>query len=198
MATNTILNNSVLATKIGVDKHLLRLFKQRQREALREAEAIKKRFFKKPIKVLGVSGSMRHAGDCPQEDSTTEWLLKKCLDEAKKLGAETKLLILRNYDIRPCKGCYSTTNTQCHFKCTCYPPGDEGDDMTNKLYDIIIWADVIIFATPVHSFAMSSLMKLFIDRLISMDGSLAPALPNDAKNKAINIKHTQYIQYTAS
>jgi len=187
-----------LIKKIEADSKLLALFKKRQAEALEEANKIKKHFFEKKIRVLGVSGSMRSSDDCPQEDSTTEWLLGKCLDEAKKLGAETRMLRLRDYDIRPCKGCYSTTNTQCHYKCTCYPEGEYGDDMTNKIYDLISWADVIVFATPVHNFKISSLMSLFLDRLISMDGSLSPADPYNVKDKEINTKHTKFIELTAN
>jgi multimeric flavodoxin WrbA len=181
-----------------LDPNLKKLFAKRQAEAMAEAEAIKKRFFEKGIRVLGVSGSNRSRFDFAQEDSTTEWLLGKSLDEAKKMGAETKMLKLREYDIKPCKACYSTTNTQCHFKCSCYPAGKLGDDMTNKLYDMCTWADAIIFATPVNNFKMSSLMALFIDRLISMDGSLKPADEKDPKNAEINKLHTKYIEETAT
>lgn len=169
------------------------LFSARQKEASLQAAAFKRRFFKPGIRVLGVSGSARDRHDMSQEDSTTEWLLGKCLDEAKKLGAETELVQLRKYDIRPCKACYSTTNTQCHFPCSCYPKGEAGDDMTNKLYDMVLRADVIILATPVNNFKISSYMALFADRLISMDGSLSPADPNDAKNRALNIAHTKFV-----
>ena len=70
--------------------------------------------------------------------------------------------------------------------------------MTNKLYDLCLLADVIVFATPIHNFKISSIMSLFIDRLISMDGSLKPANPNDVKNKELNIKHTKFIALTAN
>lgn len=180
--------------KQKVGKKWQKVFAARQAEARAEAEALKKRFFERSIRVLGVSASMRDANDMAQQNSTTEWLLNKSLDEAKKLGAETKLLPLRKYEIRPCKACYSTSNAQCHFKCSCYPEGEKGDDMTNKIYDQCSWADVVLFATPVNNFKISSLMALFIDRLISMDGSLKPADPADSKNKELNIAHTEFIE----
>ncbi|MEK6807939.1 MAG: flavodoxin family protein [Nanoarchaeota archaeon] len=192
------MDDSELIKLTGADKQLLGLFKQRRKEAEKEAEAFKKHFFEKEIRVLGISGSKRDLDDCPQESSTTEWLLDKCLDEAQKLGAKTKKMRLQDYNIQPCKGCYSTTNTQCHFKCTCYPEGKFGDDMTNKLYDMCMWADVIVWATPIHNFKISSLMGLFLDRLISMDGSLKPADPHRAKDKDLNKKHTKFIQLTAN
>ena len=168
-------------------------FAQIRADALKENEELKKHFFSPGIRVLGVSGSARDHLDMAQEDSNSEWLLGQCLDEAKKLGAETKLLPLRKYDIRPCKACYSTTNAQCHFKCTCYPEGKDGDDMTNKLYDLLTWADVLVFATPVNNFKVSSYMALFMDRMISMDGSLYPADQQDPKNADLNRAHTEYI-----
>src|SRR3989338_4335791 len=119
------------------------------------------------------NASMRTTNDSAAENSKTEWLLQQALNKAKSLGASTELIKLKDYKIMPCKGCYSTTNTQCHFLCSCYQRGEFGDDMTNKLYQKILDADGIIFATPVHNFKISSLMALFLDRLISMDGSLS-------------------------
>lgn len=192
------MNDKELMRKIPCTKKELEMFKRVQKEAFKEATEYKKRFFENKIRVLGISGSMRQKDDCPKEESTSEWLLEKCLDEVKKLGAETKIVKLREYSIESCKGCYSTTNAHCHFPCSCYPPGKYGDDMTNKIYDLCLWADVIVFATPIHNFKISSMMSLFIDRLISMDGSLKPANPNDVKNKELNIKHTKFIELTAN
>ncbi|HBB04643.1 TPA: hypothetical protein DCZ39_07270 [Patescibacteria group bacterium] len=77
---------------------------------------------------------------------------------------------LKKYDIKHCRACYSTANTQCHFYCSCYPKDTpRGDDMSNILYDKILEADAIIFATPVNNFKISTLMAAFIDRCISLD-----------------------------
>ncbi|MFA6429410.1 MAG: flavodoxin family protein [Patescibacteria group bacterium] len=165
-----------------------------QAHAMQEAAEMRERLSEPGLRVLGVSGSARDRLDMAQEDSSSEWLLMKCLDEMKMQSAETKLLKLRALDIRPCKSCYSTTNVQCHFKCSCYPEGERGDDMTNKVYDLMTWADAVIFATPVNNFKMSSHMALFIDRLISMDGSLMPADPKDPKNVELNKQHTAWIE----
>jgi len=173
-------------------------FKFIRKETMKEATALRKNFFKKGIRVLGVSGSARDEFDMAQGKSNSEWLLEKCLYEAKLQGAETKILPLRKYDVRYCKACYSTTNTQCHYKCSCYPAGKSGDDMTNKFYDLIGWADVIVFATPVNNFKISSLMSLFIDRMISLDGSLMPADVKDSKNKNLNLVHAQFVESNAT
>jgi multimeric flavodoxin WrbA len=69
--------------------------------------------------------------------------------------------------------------------------------MTNILYQKIIDADAIIFATPVNNFKVSSFMSLFIDRCISLDGSLSPADKDNPKNKALNIKHTKFVELSS-
>jgi multimeric flavodoxin WrbA len=133
-----------------------------------------------------------------QEESSSEELLKVCLEHGKKLGAETALIKLRKFRIEHCRACYSTTNTQCHFYCSCYPKGTpRADDMSNILYDKILEADCLIFATPVNNFNVSTPMKAFIDRCISLDGSLKPADPKVPKDRELNIKHMKFVELTA-
>lgn len=182
---------------LKVDQKTLYRFKEIQKETIKESEQ-REQSKNKKIKVLGISGSARDLNDMAQEKSNSETLLEKCLDYCKELGAETKIISLRKYNIQHCKACYSTVNTQCHFYCSCYPKGTErGDDMTNILYDKILSADAIIFATPVNNFKISALMATFIDRCISLDGSLMPANPKSPKDKELNIKHTKFIELTA-
>ena len=184
---------------IPCTKRELEMFKLVQKKTLVEAALYKRKFFKKSLNILGISGSRRAESDCPKGNSVSEWLLERCLNHAKKLGANVKIAKLRDYVIMPCKGCYSTTNNQCHFYCSCYPKGTkDSDDMTDILYDQVLWADAIIFATPINSFKISSLLSLWIDRAISLDGSLAPANPFDAKNRELNTKHTKFIGLTAN
>jgi multimeric flavodoxin WrbA len=183
---------------LDVDEATLSRFKQIQKETILQA----KKLFAKPkgkLNIIGVSGSARDEFNYAQEKSNSETLLEEALNECKKLGAKTELIKLRNYSIKPCKACYSTTNTQCHYPCSCYPRGTiEGDDMSNILYDKVIVADAIIFATPVNNFKVSSFMSLFMDRLISLDGSLSPANPKNPKDKELNIKHTKFVELTAN
>jgi multimeric flavodoxin WrbA len=180
---------------LDVDSATLKMFKKVQADAIKEAKSMASDK-KGKIKVLGISGSARDEFDMAQEASNSEELLKTCLEKCKKLGAETELIPLRKYDIKHCKACYSTANTQCHFPCSCYPKGPQGDDMTNVLYDKLVSADVIVFATPVNNFKISTLMAAFIDRCISMDGSLSPADPKNTKDKKLNIKHMKFVELT--
>ncbi len=191
------LDDKKLIKILGTDNKTLNRFKQIQKETIEEAKRLSADKDKK-IKVLGISGSARSKEDMAQEDSNSEMLLVACLEHCKKIGADFELIKLRDYKIGHCKACYSTTNTQCHFYCSCYPKGTPaGDDMSNILYDKILGADVIIFATPVNNFKVSSLMALFLDRCISLDGSLKPANPKFSKDRDLNIKHTKFVELSS-
>lgn len=186
-----------LMKMLQVDSKTLARFKKIQQDTIKEAKKLSQRKNKK-MKVIGISGSARDLLGMAQEKSNSETLLEKCLKDCESMGAATELISLRKYLIKNCRACYSTVNTQCHFYCSCYPKNTpEGDDMTNILYDKILGADAIIFATPVNNFKISSLMALFIDRCISLDGSLQPADPKAPKNKILNAKHLEYIKLTA-
>lgn len=192
------ISDKELMKSLHVDSKILERFKQIQRDTIKEAKLMDERKKKGKIKVLGISGSARSVNDMAQEKSNSETLLAECLKHCKSLGAETELIKLKDYKIEHCKACYSTVNTHCHFYCSCYPKGTSmGDDMTNILYDKIIEADAIIFATPVNNFGISTLMKIFIDRCISLDGSLQPANEKSPKDKELNIKHMKFIELTA-
>jgi multimeric flavodoxin WrbA len=182
---------------LKIDQKTLDRFKEIQKQTIEEVKQREQKRNEK-IKVLGISGSARSLYDTSQEDSNSEALLKKCLDYCKELGADIDIVPLRELDIKHCRSCYSTVNTQCHFYCSCYPKGTpKGDDMTNMLYDKILSADAIIFATPVNNFKISSLLSTFIDRCISLDGSLSPANPESPKDKELNIKHMKFIELMA-
>ncbi len=77
------------------------------------------------IKVLGISSSKRARQGCAKEDPVSLWYLKIALGAARKAGAETKLIDLRDLKIGACNECYSTNPAQCRFnesvnQCDCY------------------------------------------------------------------------------
>lgn len=188
--------DSELKGILGIDDVILARFKEIREAAIREAEVLALKTG--PFRAIGVSGSARSEFDMAAENSHSEFLLTAALDELTARGVITELVPLRDYRIEPCKCCYSTTNAHCHFYCSCYPKGSPtGDDMSNILYDKVLDADIIVFATPVNNFKISSRMALFIDRCISLDGSLAPADPAAAKDRELNIKHSKFIQMMA-
>ena len=102
---------------LAIDAATLKKFKDIQQSTIQEASTYSKK--NKVITAIGISGSARDQFDMASEDSNSEFLLKECLQKLNELGAQTELLPLRKYNIKPCKACYSTTNTQCHFYCSC-------------------------------------------------------------------------------
>lgn len=186
-------NDEFLKNFLEIYDKTLQRFKEIQKNTIKEAKMMGKR--SSQLKAIGISGSARDEFDMAGENSNSEFLLAQALGELKNQKVETELIQLRKFNIKPCKACYSTTNAQCHFYCSCYPKGTAiSDDMSNVLYDKILSADIIIFATPVNNFKISSMMALFLDRCISLDGSLQPADPKATKNKELNIKHTKFIE----
>ncbi len=183
--------------EISIDKKTLEKFLLVQKETKKEAKELFKK--KNKIKVLGISSSARDEFDMAGQNSNSEFLLKKALEFFSGKKIENEIIELRKYDIKPCKACYSTTNCQCHFPCSCYPKGSkQGDDMSSFLYDKILEADIIIFATPVNNFKMSSLLSLFIDRMIALDGSLSPADESARKDVSLNKKHSEFVKSFAN
>ncbi len=103
------------------------------------------------IKVLGVNASPRRYGG-------TAKLLHIALEAARREGAETELVHLYDYEIRPCLGCLSDVQEACRPPCVI-------DDGMRTLYDKVLEADGIIIATPVYWYGPSGHLKNFLDRL---------------------------------
>jgi multimeric flavodoxin WrbA len=119
------------------------------------------------MKVIGICGSPRNGN--------TEFMLRTVLDSAKKAGAETELILLREKDIHTCDGCDSCygTGKGCHIQ----------DDM-QEIYKKIIGADTIVLASPNYFDNVSGIMKNFIDRTNAY--CLPPAFNKfEGKNAAI-------------
>lgn len=104
----------------------------------------------KPL-ILGINGS-------PKKNGYVSKMLAQVLVQAKKRGAEIKAINLADYKILPHTG---ILDEKIYLEKT-------KDDMA-KLQKIVLEADGIVFATPTHWFNVSSLMKLFLDRLTSLE-----------------------------
>ena len=100
-------------------------------------------------KILGIMGSPRKGGN-------TDVLVSEMLKGAKKEGAKTNKIYLKNKIIRECNGCHV---------CWEGKPCNKKDDM-NKLYSKIAESDCIIFGTPVYWYGPTALIKAMIDRFV--------------------------------
>jgi multimeric flavodoxin WrbA len=103
------------------------------------------------IKILAFNGSPRG------KQSNTDLIVQPFLDGARKAGAETKTIYLRELESKPCQGCYT---------CWTKTPGVcvHKDDI--PLLVKMRPADIIVYATPLYIFTVSGIMKDFMDRQI--------------------------------
>lgn len=105
--------------------------------------------------IIGINGG--------KKDGRTSGYLKQCLKEAERVGAKTKLIELFDFTILPITR--SASNPELDT-----PDKIKSDDM-NLLLEEVKNADGIVFATPVHWFAPSSEMKIFLDRLTPLENA---------------------------
>jgi hypothetical protein len=100
-----------------------------------------------PTTVLGIAAS-------PRGDGNTDLLLREALRGAAEAGASTELYAIRGHRIVPCSAC-----DRCRTTGRCAV----NDDMT-EVYDRLLAADRLVFASPIFFVAVSSHAKLLIDR----------------------------------
>ena len=111
-------------------------------------------------RILGIVGSPRPGGN-------TEFLMDRLLAAAQAEGAETAIYALAGKTIAPCIDCRGCVDH--HPYCT------QSDDM-QPLYDHMLWADAIVFGTPVYMGTISAQLKAVFDRarpLWLMDNALS-------------------------
>jgi multimeric flavodoxin WrbA len=99
------------------------------------------------MKVLGIMGS-------PRRRSNTEILLDKALEGAREAGAEVEKVLVSKLKISPCLEIYACRKDgNCAIK----------DDM-QLLYEKLLEAEHIIFASPIFFYGITSQAKAIIDR----------------------------------
>jgi nitrite reductase/ring-hydroxylating ferredoxin subunit/multimeric flavodoxin WrbA len=115
------------------------------------------------LNVLGISTTQMN--DAIPRPSTSEDALIKSLAFAKeKYSAETRLIRLRNLEFRHCEGYYSRHQNACTWPCSISEMNP--DDGMNEVYrKMILWADVLILATPIRWGNASSLYFKMAERL---------------------------------
>jgi multimeric flavodoxin WrbA len=122
------------------------------------------------MKVLGIMGS-------PRIKSNTDLLLDEALKGAQSQGAEIEKLIVDRLDIAPCiedYGCSDDGN------CTIR------DDM-DGIYPKLLGADVVIVASPMFFYGVTSQIKALIDRCQALWARryiLKQNLPNSGRKGA--------------
>ncbi len=99
------------------------------------------------VKIIGIVGSPRIKGN-------TTFLVKKALESAENLGAETELIHLGKMDISPCTACNICKETgECSIK-------DEMVPLLEKISDV----QGLIIGSPVYFGNVTAQTKIFMDR----------------------------------
>jgi multimeric flavodoxin WrbA len=99
------------------------------------------------MKVLGIMGS-------PRRQSNTEILLDRALEGVRGAGAEVEKVLVSKLKVSPCLEIYACRKDgNCSIK----------DDM-QLLYDKLLEADHIIFASPIFFYGITSQAKAVVDR----------------------------------
>ena len=93
----------------------------------------------------------------PRAVSNTAELCRPFIAELEAKGAEVKYVTLDDKDIKPCRACYACQNVQDGYGCVIR------DDM-HTIADDIVWADCIVFATPIFTWYCTAPMKAVLDR----------------------------------
>ena len=105
------------------------------------------------MKILVINAAPR------MERGNTQMMLNPFLVGARHEGAEIDIALLARKKITPCTGC---------FTCYAKTPGTciHSDDMP-ALIERIRSANMMVLATPIYLDGMTSLAKIFIDRLVT-------------------------------
>src|SRR3990170_2343418 len=100
------------------------------------------------VKVLGISGSGRHA--------STEWAVKLALATAESLGyVDTEFVSLANHKLVPCNGCMKCFGWQHPADAPsphCYEHEDDTDVLLTKMGE----ADGILLGSPIYVVGVTS------------------------------------------
>jgi len=91
----------------------------------------------------------------PRLHGNTAELCKPFMEELKANGADVRYVTLADKDIKPCKGCYTCQEISGEYGCC------QKDDMP---VEDILWADLIVLATPIYAWYCAAPMKNVLDR----------------------------------
>ena len=106
------------------------------------------------MKILALNASPR--GD---DLSKTHLMLNSLIEGMRDAGAEVETVALREKTIKHCIGC---------FTCWTKTPGTcvHKDDMSKDLFPKWREAEIVVYATPLYNYAMTSMLKAFIERTL--------------------------------
>ncbi|PWA07736.1 Rieske 2Fe-2S domain-containing protein [Flavobacterium laiguense] len=133
------------------------------------------------LNVLGISTTNMSA-NLPRF-STSEDALEKSLTYAQeKYGAAIKMVKLRELEFRNCEGYYSQHSHACTWPCSITQMNPH-DGMTEVYESMILWADIVIVATPIRWGNASALYYKMAERLNCVQNQITISNRILVKNK---------------
>lgn len=125
------------------------------------------------MKIVVINGSPKGKA------SNTNVMVSSFLKGAQEAGAETINIFLSEKEVNHCKGCLSCwihTPGQCVIK----------DDMS-EILSVCEGANIFVLATPLYFDNISSMLKVFMDRMIVKSN---PHFQKDANGECRHLKNT--------
>ena len=98
-----------------------------------------------------------------RKNGSTSALVKAFTTGAESAGNEVREFFLQNMNIRGCIGCEGCTRNG--GKCV------QKDDMEH-ITEAFLWADVVVFASPIYWGTITGTLKTAIDRLYAVQNRL--------------------------
>lgn len=106
------------------------------------------------MKAIAINGS-------PRKNWNTATLLKKSLEGAASIGAETELIHLYDLNFKGCNSCFACKKIESNLNGYCVIK----DDLTEVLKTILS-SDILIVGSPIYLGNITGEMKSFMERLI--------------------------------
>ena len=106
------------------------------------------------MKILGICGTHKRG----KKKSASEWFLGQALDAAGEKGAETEVVRLINYNVKPCLAC---NKCLCGEEC---PLLEDPDDDGREIFDKMSGSDAFIFSSPVYAYQQPAIVMNLLHR----------------------------------
>ena len=106
------------------------------------------------MKILAINGS--HRGD----KGHTRFLVDKLFKGASEAGADCECIDLIKHTVKPCLSCGKCNSPDQYLKCVY----EDKDDVAS-IFEKMAEADIHVYATPIYIFTMTSLLKVFLERM---------------------------------
>jgi multimeric flavodoxin WrbA len=119
------------------------------------------------VNILAIGGS-------PRRNGNSNSLLSTAVEAAVERGAVAEYIYARDLQIEGCRGCDGCRKS---VDAVCVV-----DDDMHKVYDLLRWADVIVWASPVYFYGVTSWLKAIIDRLYGLMG------PGDEEGRGYTLR----------